>query len=234
MKGKVMKRELHMKMRNVMVWAVLMACVCFVEFSYQASAVQVGPDVIDRPLFDCDSGYTYLDPNPIHAIPITGEISAWYLWAENSSDGQLFKLQVFRPMNNGDYQLIGQNFVSIANVGYNTIAVQEVDRIDVQGGDILGFTYHMNLNRRGVISFDDSNTGGSGQELFSLYGGMYVNMAVGDIISGSNLRGGDQLRTYSLAADVTAVPDGGATGMLISMGFAGLAVIRRLGCRFSP
>ena len=106
-----MKRNLHMKMQNVMVWVVLMVCICFAAVSHQASAIQVGPDVIDRTYVDIANQITFIDPG--HAIPAVGEITAWHLWAENIGD---VKLQVFRPIG-ADYQLIGQNVVSIDTIG---------------------------------------------------------------------------------------------------------------------
>ena len=105
-------------------------------------------DVIDHP-----SGKQY--PTGASVIPIAGKLTSWSLWTSDPSDPndhsagtdpalydypQDLTLQVFRPNRGGAYEVVGVNNVTVEGPGLNTIAVEPYDQIEVQPGDVIGYT----------------------------------------------------------------------------------------------
>jgi len=160
-------------------------------------AALVGPSPVNGGSLDGAYQISFLDLAPGDAIPISGKLDAWNLYAMATGT---VKLQVFQPVAGG-YQLVGENSETITQTGVLNLSVPSADQISVQPGDILGFRY----NGTGIISF---SWGGGGWNFTSAWpdGGLY-DVAVGGTIPASALYSPSQDRTYSLQADITPVPE---------------------------
>lgn len=159
--------------------------------SLSGRASIIGPSVIERDQLDWASQLTCITANSVS--PIFGEVSTWYLFADTTGE---IKLQVFRPVTGG-YKLIGENPLNIGILGVNTINVAPSDRIQVQPGDVLGFRYNRTTQDSKIIP--DSGVG------LSYHTWPSPDVSIGTVIPIGNLN--PLTRTYSLAADITAVPE---------------------------
>ena len=175
-----------------------------------ASAGMIGHEAIDRATQDAARQITIIDT--LNASPFSGQLTTWSLWAKQTGP---VKLQVFRSVIGG-YELVGENPVTVADLGANSFDIALASQITVQVGDLLGFRYNETYNQ-GIIAVDLT-----GSEMFCTHWPEPADdVAVGGVIPLGHMQsiGG---RTYSLSADIVPEP---ATMGLLALG--GLAMIRR-------
>lgn len=199
----------------------LAALVGVVGFQSPAAAVVVGPDVVDR--IGVDSAYQTTLLNPTIPSPISGHLTTWYLWAKAPGD---VKLQVFRPVANG-YLLVGENPVSVTDLGYNAIAIGTASQIEVLPGDVFGFRYGYSEPSPRPITF---SWDGGGQVWTAVPPVGDTDVAVGEVLTFSMLAGWYDGRSYSLAAEIVpaaaVVPEPSALAAL-AVGMVGILGRRR-------
>jgi len=170
-----------------------------------AMAQDFGAAVIDRPMNDLAHQITFI--SGVHASPIGGEISQWRLWAGTTG---FLTLQMWRPVTTG-FELVGANTVNVDHLGYNEINI-DTGRIQVQGGDVIGFRYNDTTFGTRIIDF---TSGAGGAYRWTNWPSNSTDVGVGGILLHSDLVGLGEGREYSLAATVVPEP---FSSLVVGMG----------------
>ena len=121
-----------------------------------------------------------------------GEVSTWRYQAITSNG---FQAIVFRPVDGGqtEYKIVGFNDIPAGEINTPvTYNVSEGDRIKVQRGDAIGWSFE-----QGVIPYD-SMSDSDGSNLVRWIGGRHAYSA--DTIT---FNGGSGSRKYSIEATVS-------------------------------
>jgi hypothetical protein len=171
----------------------LLTVVFYFVISFQAFASFVGNDILNRSNVDGASNINFVDTTLVFGE--AGLITSWDIWAgrENSA----FALQVLRSTGNAnEFQIVGENYFSGAGaLGSVNLAIDELDQIQVQAGDFIGWWFG---SGQGVIDYTPST---SDTVNWKYEFGTHVDLGDSLVFSSGGAR------EYSVRANVVAVPE---------------------------
>jgi len=202
-----------MKRSYTMMVVLSLAMLVLSIAAWATSGPMFGNAPIDRAITDGAgtvwNNFVALDLNPGYTISQPGKLTRWNWFAKpyfaNQNDlPQQMDLMVWRPVANvqDSFQLICSQRVTNTDWGAQWEYAKVVGDPIVKPGDVLG--YYVPEGYKPVLALD--YVSGSGGDWYQLNSGP---LAVGTVLSFTPGLNNNGSRTYSLSADLTAVPEPG-------------------------
>lgn len=142
---------MFMKVRSLWQYFAISLLIMFWSVGVSA-AVTIGHDIIYRDSLDVWSDFSQVDLSM--QFTDNCQIDSWSIYAKSTGN---ITLQVYRHVSGNTYRVVGENHFVINSPGINNLLVPESDKIKVQPGDYVGWTFFSWSDARIAYNYGSTN-----------------------------------------------------------------------------